>query len=335
MDVVVSSERIDANAWGILIENSTFVHPLQSLHYYDIIGNSVDSEISALPFHLNSAGEIKASVIVTLFDRKSFRGFFSRRGIVFGGPVLSNYISSEEVSFFLREVASKLRGKVIYLEVRCSFDYSAYKESFEAAGWDYVPYLNYQLSLSGIEKKAIHSFFNYNRRREVKISLSEGAYYGLCISENDFDDLYQILQELYTKRVKLPLPTIGYFKLLYKNDLMKVFIVKHGGSTIGGSFCLVQPGRTIYTYYYCGLRDYHKRIFPTHLAILAAMEYAIDNNIPVVDFMGAGKPDIDYGVRKYKSEFGGKLVEHGRYIKTLNPFLYNLGRIGLKVMSRV
>jgi lipid II:glycine glycyltransferase (peptidoglycan interpeptide bridge formation enzyme) len=116
---------------------------------------------------------------------------------------------------------------------------------------------------------------------------------------------------------------------------MRVFIVKHNEKLLGGAYCLVQPGRALYTYYYCGIRDYHRRIYPTHLAILAAMEYALDNNIPLIDFMGAGKPDEEYGVRRYKAEFGGQLVEHGRFIKILNPFLYHLGRIGVKLISKV
>ena len=44
--------------------------------------------------------------------------------------------------------------------------------------------------------------------------------------------------------------------------------------------------------------------FPTHLAIIGVIKYAIKNNIKVVDLMGAGKPDKAYGVRNYKLAFG-------------------------------
>ena len=74
-------------------------------------------------------------------------------------------------------------------------------------------------------------------------------------------------------------------------------------------------------------------IFPTHLAILAALDFAVENNFPMVDFMGAGKPGVEYGVRQYKLGFGGELVEQGRFLKVLNPTLYFLGKIGLKVLS--
>ena len=61
------------------------------------------------------------------------------------------------------------------------------------------------------------------------------------------------------------------------------------------------------------------------------IEYANKNNIPLFDFMGAGKPDEQYGVRDFKARFGGELVEYGRFLKINNPFLYAIGRFGIKL----
>ena len=87
--------------------------------------------------------------------------------------------------------------------------------------------------------------------------------------------------------------------------------------------------------YYCGLREYHPKIFPTHLAIVATIDFGLKNNLQKVDLMGAGKPNEEYGVRKYKSEFGGDLVEQGRFIKVYNPFLFQIGKIGLKIIKKL
>jgi len=50
--------------------------------------------------------------------------------------------------------------------------------------------------------------------------------------------------------------------------------------------------------------------------------------------MGAGKPDEDYGVREFKSKFGGELVNYGRFIRINNPFYYKLGELGLKILYK-
>ena len=64
------------------------------------------------------------------------------------------------------------------------------------------------------------------------------------------------------------------------------------------------------------------------------MDYGMKNNLPRFDFMGAGKPDEDYGVREFKSKFGGELVEHGRFLNVLQPLLYSVGKTAIKILKR-
>ena len=273
-------------------------------------------------------------MVVSLMKETGPLGYFTRRGIVFGGPVIHD-TTTEELYFFLTESINCLKGKAIYIETRNFFDYSYYKDSFIKSGWNYEPYLNVKLNLNGVSKENLPSLFKYNRRREIKQSILNGATYRLCSKKEEVFDVYQILRETYRINAKLPLPPFDFFFEFFKADVFKVFVVMHEEKIIGGSFCPVLPVKGLYTFYYCGQKDYHKRIFPTHLAVLAALEYAIENKIPLVDFMGAGKPDIEYGVRNYKLEFGGELVEQGRFLKVLNPFLYNLGKIGLAIKKTI
>jgi lipid II:glycine glycyltransferase (peptidoglycan interpeptide bridge formation enzyme) len=133
----------------------------------------------------------------------------------------------------------------------------------------------------------------------------------------------------------LPIPGVDFFIKLFYSPIGKVFIVKHMERIIGGSFCFYYPDKSIYTMYYCSLRNYNPKIFPSHLAILATIDFGLKNNLYKLDLMGAGKPDIDYGVRRYKSEFGGELIEQGRFIKVFHPFLFKIGKVGLKVLKKI
>ena len=49
--------------------------------------------------------------------------------------------------------------------------------------------------------------------------------------------------------------------------------------------------------------------------------------------MGAGKPDEGYGVREFKSKFGGELLEHGRFLYICKPSLYRLGKFIVKKLK--
>jgi serine/alanine adding enzyme len=324
------SNQINRDNWSDLLDKGLFASPFQTPEYFDSLSKL--KSFGAYVFALSDSVHIKVLMVVTVMKGSGFSGFFTCRGIIFGGPLI-NDVTEEELTYFFSESGNRLKGKAIYLETRNFFNYSFYKNSFFKSNWLYEPYLNIKLNLEGVTKEKIISLFKYNRRREIKQSILNGATYHLCTKDKEIIGVYQILEELYHDNVKLPLPSFEFFCEFFKTNFFKVFVVMHGVKIIGGSFCLVLPEKGLYTFYYCGLRNYNVRIFPTHLSILAALEYAVDNNIPKVDFMGAGKPGVEYGVRNYKLEFGGEIVEHGRYVKVLNPFLYKIGKIGLKILK--
>lgn len=70
------------------------------------------------------------------------------------------------------------------------------------------------------------------------------------------------------------------------------------------------------------------------MATYAAIEYANEHNIPLFDFMGAGKPREAYGVREFKARFGGELVEHGRFLCIRKALLYWIGKMGVKLLKK-
>ena len=273
-------------------------------------------------------------MVITIQKEKGIKSYFSRRGIVYGGPLLLDS-KSQAVKSLIDEVTRFYTRKVIYLEVRNNFDFNCIYSIYKNSGWEYHKHNNVQLDLSSLNLEEILAKMKYNRRREINISYKEGAVVSEAKNEKEVVLLYENLKELYKERVNVPLPPKSYFISLYESSLGKVFIVKHDDNLIGGAFCLFSKKRGIYTLYYTGNRNYHKKIFPTHLAIMGVIKFALNNGLKMVDFMGAGKPGVDYGVRSFKLQFGGDLVEHGRYLKILNPFLYRVGKIGLNFLSKL
>jgi len=328
----LKDDEVHEGKWLQLLDKSAFASPFQTPAFYKI--NRAANQIDAHVFAVEENDVYKVLVVVTVQQERGLISYFSRRGIIFGGPILDD-CSVDVLKNFLMYVATCLQQKVIYLETRNYFDIKAYKKAFDECGWQYTPNVTIQLNITGKTNAELLSSLTSNRRNEIKKSISQGVSYGLCHSENEVIEIYKILKELYSNKVKLPIPNVKYFIEMYKDGLMKAFFVKHDGIVIGGSFCMVLSGKGLYTFYYCGLSYYKKNIYPTHLAILAALEYAIANDIPHIDFMGAGKPNEKYGVREYKSQFGGTLVEHGRFLYVSNQFLYNLGKKAIQFMKKM
>lgn len=328
---LLKNNQIHIKQWELLLQKSPFASPFQTSYFYNLL--SQIPGYYATVYAIAEDEDINALCIITIQKERGIKGYFSRRAIVYGGPILYDK-SDKYLEFLVQSILKDLRRRTIYFEIRNYFDYKFCNHIYQISGFQWLPYLNVRLNLTGRSIDEVLSSMKYNRRREIKMSLEGDAYYREAENSSEVEQLYGILQKLYRTKVKLPLPDLIFFETLFRSPIGKTFVVIHNNMIIGGAFCLFSENSGIYTMYYCGLRDYDKKIFPTHLGILAAIDFGIKNNHTFIDFMGAGRNDEEYGVRKYKQEFGGELVEFGRYLKINNRLLYFIGRYGLKLMRK-
>jgi lipid II:glycine glycyltransferase (peptidoglycan interpeptide bridge formation enzyme) len=122
-------------------------------------------------------------------------------------------------------------------------------------------------------------------------------------------------------------------KHLVPNGLGKFLLIRHEGKIIGGIVCPIFPGKAIYEWYIAGMDKEYKDQYPSILSTWAAIAEGQKMELKHFDFLGAGKPDADYGVRDFKAKFGGELIQYGRYEKIHQPFLMKIGILGLKLLK--
>ena len=153
-------------------------------------------------------------------------------------------------------------------------------------------------------------------------------------------EYYSILENLYKTKVKTPLFPLSFFETLYYHPDGRFILVglsNAEGKTeiIGGTVCVEQAGKCLYEWFACGRDGESKSIFPSSVATYAGIRYAAEHNMPRFDMMGAGKPDEAYGVRDFKVKFGGKEVEHGRFLCVTKPLLYRIGKLGVWLLKKI
>jgi len=327
----ISNHNISRIQWIDLLNSNNFASPFQSPDYFDLL-NSIEPN-SAFVLAVVEGKKLLALVVVNLQKEQGISGFFSRRAIVYGGPLIeTSEYGMKAFPILLRGLQELLRGKSIYCEIRNNFDFSLFKNIYKAEKWKYEPHLNVQIQITGKTQAEILSEMKYARRREIRLATEAGVQVRQTSNEEEIQAFFSILYKLYKKKIKLPLPSFNYFKTVFLHPPGITFIVEYQGQIKGGAFCLYSPQGSIYTLYYAGLRD--NKIFPTTFAVYGAIEFAIKQKLTSIDLMGAGKPGLNYGVRDFKMEFGGNLVEFGRYRKILNPVLYNVGESGLKILQK-
>ncbi len=322
--------QINPSQWAGLIKGNntaSFFQTKECYHFYQ--------SLSFLePFVYGVSEDEKLVGVMCgymIADGNIGKRFFSRRAIVPGGLLLDANISSKALQNLLNEATRQLSSKAIYLEIRNYNDYSIFRPTIEAAGFVYNAHLNFHVATPDVESALMK--LNATKRRDVKLSRNEGAAWNESNDPNDVRAYYKVLRDLYTQKVKTPLFPFEFFEKLVQLENGKLFVIKHQDKVIGGSVCVALPAVALYEWFVCGLDGQIKNVFPSTIATYAAIEYAANNGFERFDMMGAGKPDEAYGVREFKSKFGGKLVEHGRFLFVCKPGLYKLGKWMVKKMK--
>lgn len=328
--ILLRVEDISLEKWSYLVYNSKLVSFFQTRECFDFY-----ESISFLqPFcvAIEVDNDLKGVVVgYVIKEGGGVKQFFSRRAIIIGGPLLADDISAEELELLLCTVKNILRNKVIYVESRNFNDYSKYKETFDRCGFVYNEHLNFHVDTSSME--VFQANMGKSRKRDVKTSLRDGAEVIYSPTLEQVKEYYLILDDLYKTKVKTPLFGFEFFEKLYACKSAKFILIKLNDEIIGGTVCVCLDGIGVYEWFACGKDGKYKNIYPSTLATYSGIEYAVQHSYPLFDMMGAGKPTEDYGVRDFKSKFGGILVEYGRFINILNPFLYWIGKKGVQFLK--
>jgi len=317
--------------WNDFVRN----HPEGNFFQYSKVFHFFSSIEGHEPFAFIASREkeivgLLAGIIIG--QRSGIMAQLSQRCIIWGGPLIKN--NNPDVAESLFESLNENVGKkVIYTEFRNLNSTEKLYEVFAKYGFNYTPHLNFKVDIEGLKHNQVK--ISSSRKRQIKKAFKAGTIIREVSTDNELKQFYTILKKLYKEKVKKPLADYDFFLRFFERpELGKIFIILYEEKVIGGIMCPISDS-IIYEWYVCGLDYDYKEMYPSVLATWAPIEYAMNNNLKIFDFMGAGKPDEDYGVREFKSKFGGELVEHGRYIRINKPMLYKLGKTGIKLLGKL
>jgi len=329
MKVYDTFSEIDCTQWQELVVQSPTASFFQTPECYEFF--TTFSFLTPFVFGVSENDKLVGvlSGYITS-DGNIIKQYLSRRAIVGGGVLLDTGISEKALKQLLNAATKTLKRKAIYLEIRNYTNYSKYKNSFEAVGFTYTPHLNFHVPTPNVETALKN--LSTTRRREIKLSIKAGAVWSETKDPDDVRAYYAILRDLYRNKVKTPLFPVEFFETLVQQSFGKLFVIKADNTIIGGSVCVVLSVNIMYEWFVCGLDGWIKNVFPSTIATWAAIEYSAANAFSCFDMMGAGKPDDGYGVRDFKSKFGGELVENGRFLYQINPVLFKIGKIAISIM---
>ncbi len=285
-------------------------------------------------FLLNSSDRLMGVLCGVIQQEGSgIKAKMSSRLICWGGPLVHEN-RSDLMKYLVEQLLSSFKKNIIYIEFRNLFEQKANNKSFHALGFAYKPHINYLVKLDN--PVAVKKRMSESKLRQIKSSIKNGAVIEEVITHSDLVELYSGLSELYRSKIRKPLAPLKFFEnFMEETGSGRIFIIKYQGELIGGIVCPVYLSEYIYEWYVYGHDGLIKGIFPSVLATWAPIEYGLRVGLKQFDFLGAGSPDKDYGVREFKSKFGGTEVEYGRFIKLTRPTFYYLGKIGVFILGKL
>ncbi len=330
MKLLTAPSNIDRKQWQELVDRSPVASIFQTPEMYDFYTALNLYEVAITAVEDNGLKGLALYVIQS--NGEGIKRNLTSRAIINGGPLLSDDISEEALAALLNATINILKRRSIYIETRNLNDYSRWRNTFEKSGFDYVPHYNFHIDTT--DPNLVDKRMDKSRRRRIRRATENGVVISDDISQ--LPDFYNILYNLYHTKIHKPLPPYSMFEQLTKEPFARYFFVQSpDGKTIGGQVILMLEHRVAYAWYCCGMdREYHD-LYPSIMANYAAIRYAADNDYERYDMMGGGTPGEDYGVRDFKAQFGGDMVEQGRYLYTCRPLIYWMGKTAMTIINRL
>ena len=326
-------KSIDSEKWACFVRQHPDGNFFQTPEFYGFIAKIPGMQPIVIAARCEDGSILGILVGIIQRERGYLKARFSSRLIVHGGPLVieSDTAMTDQL---LKSLIKQFRKKCIYIEFRNLHSLKGKERYFLQNRFSYTDYLNFIIDTEKY-KQSIQKL-NRLRKRLIKKSFENGARVAENITIEQVKKFYFILKDLFDSKVKKPLPDWAFFEqFYYQPEIGRFFLIEHSGEIIGGCMCPIYNNKIIYALYQAGEDGIHKGIFPSTLASWAAIDYALNNGLLQFDFLGAGKPDEDYGVREFKSSFGGDMVNYGRFTRINNRVLYFIGKTGLAVLSKI
>jgi lipid II:glycine glycyltransferase (peptidoglycan interpeptide bridge formation enzyme) len=318
------------NKWDVFVESFPCGNIFQSSQMFRVyIQNKKYSPFVFL--YIDEGNNIRGVLLAVIVkEYEGILGFLSSRTLIIGGPLIpENDLGM--LDSLLSKLNKTLEKKSILTQFRnFKIQEIYFQKEFLKHKFRFSDHLNIVLDLrAGVD--VIWDNLSRSRKKGIKKAMNEDFVFEYSKDISIIPEFYDLLSSSY-KRIKLPYPGIEHFYNLTNNfnqDNYALFSLKHKGINIAILFSLIYKN-TLYGYY-VGVIDNAaiRKLKPMDFFFWELIKWAITNKIDFYDWMGAGKPNKQYGVRDFKLQFGGELLNFGRYERVNYPIVYFISRVGL------
>lgn len=333
---VLFTETIERDKWGEFVYNHPHGTIFQTPEMAEVYKRTNNYEPISLAVTDGDSDEILAVLLaVVIKEMTGLLGSFSARSIIHGGPLFyddeKGIIAEKTLMKQYNEIAKR---KALYSEIRSLNDTSNLNLLFDGNGYKFEDHYNFMIDLKK-SKEEIWNGIHKSMRKNIKKSLKNGVSIEEIKNRSHVQTYYEFLKDVY-KYAKVPLADITLFEAIYDvlvpKGMAKFHLAKCDEEYIGGRSTLIYK-KLIYAHH-VGVPKVYKKLYPNALLNYHIITWGQENGYQVFDFGGAGNPKKEYGVREFKRQFGGDLVNFGRYRNTHHPIKMKISEKGFEVYKK-
>lgn len=262
--------------------------------------------------------------------------YLTTRSVSYGSVLcLPETSGREALSLLLQVYKREADQKSLFTELRNISSLEEVQPILNEQDFIYEDHLNYLIDLDRSPDDVFQDI-GKRTRKNIRNGLNKGEVDIIeVVDHSKISDCYKLLQNTYQlAQVPLADQTLfqAAFDLLYPKTMVRFTLALVEEIPIAVSVELLYKD-VMYGWYGGMDREYGSHV-PNELLMWHLLEWGAEHDYRQYDFGGAGKPDEDYGVRRFKAKFGGDLVCYGRNIWVSSPLILKLSKFGYSLLRR-
>ncbi len=329
----VDHTHISRKLWDDYVKNHKFGTIFHTPYMFDVWNTTPNYESFAF-FVLDQNAAIRALIVGHYQIVKSgFLAPLSTRAVVLQAPIFTD---TEALVTLLENYLKKAKKKAVYSEFRNHYLDGDYSKICEKLGFKWEGHYNIVQELPD-NNELLWGQIRKKRREGINKASKQDFMFSEDHTENAVNTFYNLLYDSY-KRIKLPVPNREFFLnccIKEINSCCKIFHLTENNISKISLFSFLYKN-TLYGYY-IGTdndRDFLKKR-PSDLFQYEVLKWCLQNNVRFYDWMGAGKPGVDYGVRDFKLSYGGELVDFGRFTYIHSSLRFKVAKMGFTLLQKI
>ena len=321
--------------WKTFLENcsdSTVFHTPEIMDFFEATKKYSPYNI----FILNNGKILGMLSGVRIVEFNNFFNFITSRNIIYGYPIA---LGCNHNSFIIEKLLSYHKDFIsplsIYDEIRNVPHIKSHLESYEKLNYQREIFHNILVNLK-VDKEYLWENLSQSKRRSIRKFNNKNFIIVEAKNKSQIREFHSIVAESYI-RIRKPYPNLDFFEnaleYLSLKGKAKIWLAYDNQDCLGGIFSLIYK-KEIYEWYICTTRT-KKNNFASEMCTWYPIEWGQKKGFHFFDFGGAGKVGEKYGVRNFKSQFGGDDIQNSRFLNINYPLIKNTIDFLLKVYSKI